>query len=132
MATPRDYALGVVAAIAILIGYSVFPSGTVFEWTVVALAFLIGVVWAVISKNPSAWRDVRGLAFASCIFIALGAGTRMWFNDFTLADTLLLLREEKYVWGSLLPFGYWLLAGVAGYALVRAVRAGSGQRHAAE
>src|SRR5262245_11860216 len=132
MATPRDHALGVVAAIAILIGYSVFPSGTGLEWTVVAVAFLIGMVWAAASKDLSPWRDVRGLAFASCVLIVVGAAVRMWSNDFTLADTVLLLREEKYVWGSLLPFGYWLLAGVAGYALVRAVRARTGQRHAEE
>ena len=132
MSTPRDYALGVVASIAILVGYSAFPSGTLFEWSVVAVAFLIGVGWAVVSRNQPPWREVGGLALASCIFIVVGTLARMWLNDFTLVDTVLLAREDKYVWSSLLPFGYWLLAGTTGYALARVILAASGKRHAAQ
>jgi hypothetical protein len=47
-------------------------------------------------------------------------------------DTVLLLRTEKYVWGSLLPFGYWLFAGTAGYALVRAMRMSVRKQHATD
>jgi hypothetical protein len=130
MATPRDYALGAAAAIVIVLGYSAFPSGTLFEWAVVGVAFVVGVLWALFSKRRPQWREVGGIALAGIFFAVFGAGARMWLNDFTLMHTVLLVREEKYVWSSLLPFGYWLIAGAAGYALVMGARALSDNHHA--
>ena len=130
METARGRGWGVVAAGFILLGYTLFPSGTLVEWTLVALAFFVGIAWGLFYKGLVLWRELGGAVLTSCLLIVIGVGTRMLHNDFTLADTILLLRDEKFVLGSLLPLGYCLLAGIVGFALARCLRTFFAKLHA--
>lgn len=122
MTSTKEWAIGIAGAAALYVGYSLFPSGTLFEWTVTAVAFVAGMTWNYFFSPSVSWREASSAALVSCFFIAVGLCTRMWLNNSDFLETALLRREEKFVFGSLLPIGYWMLAGTAGFTSISCLR----------
>src|SRR5690349_17005335 len=96
--TGRDFALGLAFSVVLVFGYALFPDGTLFEWAGVGISFLVGVVWALMSDRLAGWRELGSMTFGAALLAVVGVGSRMWLNDFAFVDTVLLVREQKYVW----------------------------------
>jgi len=111
-----------ITGVSILCGYLLFPSGTAFEWTAVAVALLVGLVCPLLPRVSVEWSDVVAAVGAGAFFAAFGLLVRLLVNDLSLSDALLLMRRSEPVFGFLQPLGYWMLAWSGGASIALLAR----------